>query len=183
MMMFVETLLAILVAGGFYILTLIIKPENISDINISVFAVSGTIVALILPAAELASHSLRRVTEYWLNRIVKVEVNQRGETAGLGSELIDEAEKKALCTWHGSICMVISLILSSIGLFTPRMMYRGYIIHIDYLLLSGALGFLFIGIFSYLPFVRWIYCFEEVRDAEVVLREIANPPNAKADKK
>jgi hypothetical protein len=167
-------IIVVSIAAVFLTLEVILKPGP--EVATIVFATSGTMVALVLPAAQLANESIRRIGEYWLER-VNERVSGDGKdyqaienTCSLAMRFITEIKGVASFAWRGSIYVLFAFFLSSIALLTPRVMLCSYIILVDYILLGGALGFLLVGAFLYYPFAGWVYYLKRLKDIEGVIR-------------
>lgn len=157
------------IAVGFIALALVLEPKpNILNIAPWVFAISGTMVALVIPAAGLAGGLITRIVEYWLKRVADTEEKNRPQKARLGLEFIKEAKKNAIPALRGSIYVLCAFFLSSIAIFAPRITLCSCTILVDFGLLGIALGFLLVGAFLFYPFALWAYrlvLLEEVEEA------------------
>lgn len=178
-------LLAILISLLFTAALCFVKPEAaLSSITAAVFGASGAIVALALPAAELAGNSITRIGEYWLGRFTRsvdgLALSSRPDKGFALSEL-GSIKEKALTARKGSLYVFFAFVISAFSLLTPRLSLFGYLIFTDYVLLGFASGFLLLGSGLFFPFTWSVYRLDALEDVEEAIRNF--PADLESEKK
>ncbi len=150
------------------------RPEqNMAGIAAAVFSAAGTIVALMLPAAELAGQSLTRVADYWLDRFIKPGRRRPDKDVALGD--IETHRWKARTAQRGSSYVLYAFVLSAFALLTPHVELGPQTFHAEHVLLGLAGGFLLVGSALFFPFAWAVYRLDDLKDAENFIRNFTEP--------
>ena len=175
------------VVGSALILVLLVffkseTPGDVFTISLGVFGFSGVIVALILPAAAIIRESLLEVRDFWVKFAITNDLPdanpEKRERASIGYRRVQDVSRRVNDAWQGSRYVVISAFLSVVALTSPRLPLAGVQrslryweplarildpsrpdLDLDYLLVSGAIGTLLVGVLLFLPFAEWAYDF------------------------
>jgi hypothetical protein len=132
---------------------------DITGIASSIFQVSGTMVALVLPASELANNF---VTKFSDELFVIIE-SQTGVSPEKKEETItnlsDELRLNLGPAWRASIYALSSFLLSCLAMFVPSMkaMLGSVPFSFGHFLLGLSLGFVMAGAFWFFPTARYIF--------------------------
>ncbi len=171
--------------GAIGLLFIYIKNEaNTYDIASSIFQVSGTIVALILPASEIANNSIRVFTDEMLVRITSENDVCEEKRIKITNSIANELKEHLIPAWRGSLYALFSFFLSSILMFAPLGTIKIFcqIVYIDSLFLGFAFGFLIVGALLFFPTAWYTYSLRSLKNAqrvvEAALRSTAVPVRA-----
>jgi hypothetical protein len=168
--------IVLLVTLIFIALLCLLKPDlNLSQISSAILGTSGTIVALALPAAELAGQSVTRTGEYWVSRFADPEKMGLPPSKKKALEEIGKVKEKALTARRGSLYVLCAFVLSSFALLTPRFEIGGKVILLDYVLIALAWGFLLTGAALFFPFTWSVYRLDALQDAEDAINHYPEP--------
>jgi hypothetical protein len=141
---------------------------SLLDTALAAFAISGTMVALILPAAGLVGQLVTRQGEYWLHRIYgddSVQAEEKQKVAKAGVEILKEARARSREAQRGSAYVACAFAFSCGAIILPRLKMCCYVIFADCFSLGLALGFLLVGAYWFLPPSLWIYESKSLDDA------------------
>jgi Na+/H+ antiporter NhaA len=119
------------------------------DLATPIFAISGTLVALIVPAASLSAQYVDPGLNYWTEQLV----NGRGDMGRVmerGREHLAEMEGVVAPLWRGFVLVLLSFPLSAVAMFRPNATISGY--SAEELLIGASVGLLVTAVFSFLPF-------------------------------
>lgn len=146
---------------------------NIPDIASSIFQVSGTMVALVLPASELANNFITKFSDELLVKITAEEVSaeiKQGEITRLSNEL----RRNLGPAWRASIYALSSFLLSCFAMFVPSINTAlGPVpFSFGHFLLGVSLGFVMVGAFWFYPTARYIFRLKLLSDVEGFARRI-----------
>lgn len=152
---------------------------QLSDITSYIFAVSGTFVALVLPAAELAGNLIARRLEYWAAELSKAggDIREQKNTAGEAVSYFDEMRNQAIPAWRGSLYVFCAFLASSVALLLPHKFQTcGYVIPSGALLVGVSLAFLLVGSFQFFPFAFYVYRLDLLQNTYSMFKGIADMP-------
>lgn len=155
--------LVVIVAGALLIALCLVKPDaHLNDIAAALFSAAGTIVALALPAAELAGNAITRVGEYWVDRFA----NPRKETPNKKRALreIKKVKEKAHIARRGSVYVLGAFILGAFSMLTPNASLGS--LPLAYVLVALSGGLLLVGSLLFFPFAWFVYRLDALQDAE-----------------
>jgi hypothetical protein len=144
------------------------------EVSLTAFAVGGTMTALVLPAAELGGQTVRRVVEYWLDRVTSVGGSEARTRAQMALEVVTEARVGANAARRGSVYIVTGFLLSIIAMLGPIIPVVGIRLPVGPVFLAMSLAFLVVGSFMLLPFAWQIYQLREAEEAEWFFAATAN---------
>jgi hypothetical protein len=155
------------------------REANIYDIASSIFQVSGTIVALILPAAELANNFIRVFADDMVIRIVEAESVTPQERIAITTSIANELKQHLVPAWRGSLCALYAFLISCVLMFAPlgSLTIRSRAIPIDSLLLGLDLGFIIVGAFLFFPTAWYTYSLRSLENAKQVVASFVKPPD------
>lgn len=140
--------------------------HKMTEIASYVFTVSGTIVALVLPAAELAGHFIARRLEFWTEKVSHAESEAKLDNLKEAVRFFHDAKARAVPAWRGSLYVFCSFVLATVVLFIPptfSLTIYLYKFQVGYAILGGAIAFLLVGSASFLPFAFFIYRLDLLR--------------------
>lgn len=155
-----------------YLLELLRSDATSETISAAVFGASGTIVALALPAAELAGNSITRIGEYWIARFSNPSKEPPNKQFALGE--IRKIKEKALTARYGSFLVLCAFIVSAISLLTRGILSIRNVVHLDRFLLGLSLGLLLVGVVFFFPFTWSVYRLDALRDAEDAIENFSD---------
>lgn len=156
--------LTLIAVAGIWLLAAVTMHRFVSDLNISsiassLFQVSGTIAALVLPAAELAGQRLANKVTSW-NQHVK---NWKQKENAM--KRFDDIERATQYARLGSVTIVCSFLFSTGALlFSPGVEAKGHPSFVDKLFVGGTLSCLIVGFVMLLPFTWSLMRFQYKRD-------------------
>lgn len=160
-------LLVVPAAGVFFLLMRSTEADqHFMEIAVAVFGASGVIVALALPAAELAGHSVERVGNYWLERFNKPPSDISALSQQTAIRRIADVKWRLLIARQGSICVLFAFVISCFALFGPKVGTCKGDFRLDYMLLPLACGLLLVGASMFFPLTWFIYRRDALKDAE-----------------
>jgi hypothetical protein len=163
----------------FIALLKLFRPD-VNNISAAVFGASGTIVALALPAAELAGNSISRIGEYWIQRFAdSTPGSSERPNKEFALKEIRKIKERALTARRGSAYVLGAFILGAFSLITPQTVVGRWIFRIDYLLVGFSFGLLIVGAALFFPFTWSVYRLNALEDAEAA---IANFPDEEETK-
>ena len=153
------------------------REANIYDIASSIFQVSGTIVALILPAAELANNFIRVFADDMVVRIAEAESVSPQDRIAITTSIASELKQHLVPAWRGSLCALYAFLISCILMFAPlgSLTIFSRAIPIDSLLLGLALGFIIVGAFLFFPTAWYTYSLRSLENAKQVVADFVKP--------
>jgi hypothetical protein len=173
-------LAAICLSGLFIWLSWRFRPdEALSGIAATIFGTSGTIVALALPAAELAGNSISRIAEFWVGRFA--ESSGGSSTKQKPNKLmalkeLRKTRQEAMIARRGSGYVLAAFILAAFSLLTPRIFFDGWVFFLDYVLVGLSCGFLIIGALLFFPFTWSVYHLDALAQAEEAIENFPEQP-------
>lgn len=150
---------------------------NIYDIASSIFQVSGTIVALILPAAELANNFIRVFADDMVVRIAEAESVSPQDRVAITTSIASELKQHLVPAWRGSLCALYAFLISCILMFAPlgSVTICSRAVPIDSILLGLALGFIIVGAFLFFPTAWYTYSLRSLENAKQVVAGFVKP--------
>lgn len=175
--------LVFIATGVFLIALCFVKPDgHLSDIAAALFSAAGTIVALGLPAAELAGNAITRVGEYWVNRFANPEKRTPNKKRALRE--IQRVKEKAHSARRGSIYVLGAFILAAFAMLTPQAALGT--LRLAYVLVALSCGLLLVGSVLFFPFAWFVYRLDALQDAEDAIlnyseQKIVAPPPTEID--
>lgn len=165
--------------GGIGLLFVGLKNEaNTYDIASSIFQVSGTIVALVLPASEIANNFIRVFTDEMLARIAGENRVSAEKKIEVTNKIADELREHLIPAWRGSLYALFSFILSSVLMFAPlgKPTILSRTICIDSFLLGLAFGFLIVGALLFFPTAWYTYSLRSLDNARRLVAALQSTP-------
>jgi hypothetical protein len=159
-----SSLAVVLTGAGFACLANLVGGSR--DFATPVFSMSGTLVALILPAAGLSAQYIEPRVLYWAEVWARAEPNTTGADE-LGREAIRAIESVVAPLWRGFIFAFISFPLAAVALFRPSVEFATF--SIEEVLVGASMGFVIVAIFSFLPFVWAILQLHLARNTRAIL--------------
>ncbi len=165
---------AVVIAAGFVYLAHAIAGTR--DLAAPVFAISGTLVALILPAASLSAQYLEPRLTYWTDELLKTDdALEAARARGHGE--ISAMERNVGSLWRGFLFTLVSLPLSAVALFRPDIYFYG--ISAEEILVGLSVGILIVAVFSFLPFIWEVLQLDLARETRAKLfTEVPTAPAA-----
>jgi hypothetical protein len=145
---------------------------NVSEIAMSIFQVSGTMVALALPASELANNFITKFSDELLVKILR-ETAPDKDKADLILGLSEELRNNLAPAWRASVYALSSFFLSCVVMFVPTLgTPTRSLSFLGHFLLGLSLGFVMVGAFWFFPTVRYIFRLELLKNVDRVAREL-----------
>lgn len=160
-------------AAGFTYLAHVM--EGTRDLATPVFAISGTLVALILPAASLSAQYIEPRLNYWTEELAIQQVDEAA-IQGRGRDAIAAMESVVAPLWRGFLFALVSLPLSAAALFRPNV--HVYSISAEEILTGASMGFVIVAVFSFLPFIWEILQLDLARETRASLFAAVPGPTA-----
>ncbi len=152
-----------------------------------IFTVSGAIVALVLPGAELAGHLINKHIGYW-NGELAGSANP-AKTAIEANTFLNTVKSKAQLVKRGSVYVFIAFVASAGVLFAPATAtFRSEPIYVGGWALGLSLSFLLVGSFLFFPFAFHVYNLKLLKGTIKMFEGIAAkvkdvPPTPPRDRK
>jgi hypothetical protein len=140
---------------------------KIGEIAMSVFQVSGTMVALVLPASELANNFITKFSDELLVLILAETVSDEKKYDAV-NRLSDKLRDNLAPAWRASIYALSSFLLSCVVMFVRNMSVtvRSVSFSWGYFLLGLSLGFVMVGAFWFFPTARYIFSLQLLEDTK-----------------
>ncbi len=133
---------------------------NAPSIASSIFQVAGTMVALVLPAAEISNHFISKLANDLLATIIaeRVDDDLTRETV---QRFTKELRVNMYPAWRASVYALCSFILSSMAMISPPKTFPIFspclALSVDYLLVGASLGFLVMAGIWFFPTARYAF--------------------------
>jgi hypothetical protein len=142
---------------------------NVANVATSVFQVAGTMVALALPAAELASNAITNAENLLIASLRHTDrQKQLAET-----ELVtDEMKQNLQPAWRASVFALCSFVLSAFAMIAPDVKWRagGLALSVDSGIVAASLMFLVVAALSFFPTVRYVFHLEGLDNISRAIR-------------
>jgi hypothetical protein len=157
---------ALLFVAAIFVLYLLLQPLDLaSDETASVagtlFQVTGTIAALLLPVAELTGNRMNQGREQWMRIVINEERQRRKEAVDAALEDLGRLRDFGVIARRSSLYLLCAFFLSTAALFTPGVSWSDRtkmdFYWVDNSLIGGALGFMVVGLIILWPFLRYLY--------------------------
>jgi hypothetical protein len=133
--------------------------------TLGIFTVAGTIVALVLPAAEIANSFITRLADRWLGFVIKEEgVADETKFEAIG-DFANELKSNLEPAWRASIYALCAFVISSFGMLVPQKDFRlseAVALSLDRLFTGLSLGFLIVGALWFFPAARYAFRLETI---------------------
>jgi hypothetical protein len=139
---------------------------KLGELVIALFTVSGTLVALTLPAAGLVGQFITQQVDFSVDRVFDAPKNERPNLAETHSKLLEQASATGRAAWRASIYSLASFIFSSSAFFTSCVQFGAYTIFLGHLLVGAALGCILAGAIWFCIPAYWLYEFKVLRATE-----------------
>ena len=158
-------------------------PTGIGDIAMSVFQVSGTMVALVLPASELANNFITKFSDDLLLKITSQTQVSDETKSDLITKLSEELRANLTPAWRASIYALSSFLLSCVAMFVTawNVTFRSVSFSWGYFLLGLSLGFLMVGAFWFFPTARYIFRLQLLNDLKRFAESLAGTSKKKPE--
>ena len=155
-----------------------IKIADIQALAITILSISGTMVALILPAAELAYSFVSGVANTaFLTRIID-DQNTDPQTKYIKvTKMTGELRDNLLPAWRASIYALTSFILAVVGILLPNWMVAlpgGLTLAVEELVVIGSLAFLVGAAIWFLPSARYAFRLHMLDRVDRAMKAIAD---------
>jgi PhnB protein len=146
-------------AAAYLAVVLAFRPGG--DASVATFGVTGTLVALVLPAAQLAEQNARRLSEYVVERVTVAggDRDRIRSAHALLENYVDRAEDAS----RGTKLLYLGFVASALALLDPHLGAGEQTIRLHYYPLALALGAVTVGVFLLLPFALSLYGLEATR--------------------
>src|ERR1700674_1302738 len=166
-----------------------LSRSTLENVVLSLFAVSGTMTALVLPAAGIIGPLIARRIDFSSDRVGDGNVTDKGKIAA-DLAILRRAKRRAEAAWRGSVYVFIALALSSSLFFLRDLDICSFTLHLDQLVMGLAFGFLLSGSFWFFLPSYWAYEFSnlktqlqilesEVQEGDAALGQIPKPLSKK----
>lgn len=141
--------------------------SKIVEIGMSIFQVSGTMVALVLPASELANAFITKFSDKLVVLIVGEGVPDEKAIIVI-HRLTKQLRDNLQPAWRASVYALSSFLLSGVVMFVERInvTVRGVSFSWGLFLLGLSLGFVMVGAFWFFPTARYIFRLKLLDDIE-----------------
>ena len=141
--------------------------NRLVEVAMSIFQVSGTMVALVLPASELANTFITKFSDELLVKIYAEDVPDEKKLDTINN-LSDQLRDNLVPAWRASVYALSSFLVSCVVMFMSRMdlTVRGVSFSRGYFLLGLSLGFVAVGAFWFFPTARYIFKLELLNDVK-----------------
>jgi len=153
---------------------------DVPEIAKSVFGVAGTMVALILPAAQIANSFVREFENAIRDKIVRpTDVSPQVKSRAT-SNLKNEVKAALYPAWRASVFVFISFLLSILVMIIPAgdiTFGDGFSLSVDRSIASAAIGFLLAGSAWFLPTARYAFKLELLDRIEGLVQSLALADN------
>jgi hypothetical protein len=146
------------------------------DLATPVFLISGTLVALILPAASLSAQYLEVRLTYWGARLANAKPEDTVSIQGQGHDEILHMESLVEPLWRGFLFIAVSLPLSALALVRLDLHIGDF--SAEELLVGMSVGLVLVAVFAFLPFTWEILQLHLARATRAALfaAVVAAPP-------
>jgi hypothetical protein len=160
----------------------------LKDIVVSLFTVSGALVALILPAAGIVGPFLTQQLDLSIDRVLEAADDQGGKLAKAHLAILDRYRAVGWAAWRASVYSMVALVLSAGAFFVGKITMGAHTLYLEHLLAGFSLGCILVGALWFcIPAYR-LYRFKVGKETKVLLdharrRSAAKsnaPPNAPA---
>lgn len=136
---------------------------NAQNTSASIFQVSGTMVALIIPAAEISNAFISTLANDLLKVVYSQQVDASVQLKTV-EDLTTELKDNLYPAWRGSVYALFAFILSSVGMIAPPVSIplggSGSSFSLDYFIVGASLGFLIVASFWFIPTARYAFQLE-----------------------
>lgn len=150
----------------------------------SIFQVSGTMVALVLPAAQLSNQLITELANAFKLSVKDSVSAERKRSVFL--ERGDLLRERMSPAWTASVYALCAFILSSVAMVMPEVdipLGDRFALAIDRLALGLSLGFLVVGSLWFYPTAKYVFRLEligDIKRAIDILYPTTDQPNAPA---
>jgi len=151
---------------------------SLSNVALATLGISGTMVALVLPAAELFQKAMEQAIEHQIKQLFAAraeaqEARERQKGALVARGRLQEIKSIAAQAWRGSLYVFGAFVLSVAAMFEPRVaLSAGEVLRVDLILLSLALGLLLVGAGLFLLTAHWVFGFRFLDDVLVLVEKV-----------
>ena len=141
--------------------------SKIVEIGMSIFQVSGTMVALVLPASELANAFITKFSDKLLVLIVDEGEPDEKDINDIHT-LTNRLRENLKPAWRASVYALSSFLLSGVVMFVDsiNVTVRAVPFSWGFFLLGLSLGFVMVGAFWFFPTAQYIFSLRLLDDIE-----------------
>lgn len=146
----------------------------------NIFAVAGTMVALILPAAELAHNSFTKFKAEFVDSVIRgsddlaaLGISKDRQALVLGSQA-SELRNRLKPAWRASSFVFVSFLLAIVAMIIPPIhvpLGDAFSWSIDAAILASSLGFLIAGSCWFMPTALSFFNMDSLDSTEQDIRE------------
>lgn len=132
------------------------------DLATPVFAIAGTLVALIVPAASLSGAYVDPGLTFWGEQLAIADEGDERVAAG-GRLRIEKMVSAVTPLWRGFVYILVAFVASAVALFRPGVAIEGYTA--EEILIGASLALIIVAVLSFLPFTWEVLRLRVARDA------------------
>lgn len=149
---------------------------NVREIATTVFSVAGTMVALILPASQLANAFIARMEDETLRVILEDPSDTQTKVQAV-HQITNSLRGNLFPAWRASSFVFVSFLFATLAMIIPSsdlpLGSSPLVMSVDRSIIAISLGCLLVGSAWFLPTARYTFSLDVLTDIEHVVETIA----------